>query len=185
MIYSNNWLLAELEDGAPMKYLFFWGHRAAKDAAITASCFSQWWPCEFTHDGISYRSAEHWMMASKARLFGDSEIEQRIIAATSPAAAKKLGRKVRGFDPEIWDDRKSEIVVEGNLLKFGQDERLKNFLLQTAPRVIVEASPVDAIWGIGLAADDPRAQHPAEWPGENLLGYALMEVRRQLAGADI
>lgn len=121
------------------------------------------------------------MMAEKARLFGDLDSVAEILAAGNPGEAKKLGRAVRNFDEKIWRQNRSRIVVEANLLKFGQNPELAAFLLNTGGRVLVEASPVDRIWGIGLAADNPAAQNPNLWKGLNLLGFALMDVRGRLA----
>ncbi|MGZ2357325.1 NADAR family protein [Streptomyces sp. 372A] len=163
--------------GGKVKYLHFWGHRPRPDGSIGASCLSQWWPSPFTVDGVTYASAEHWMMAGKARLFGDAEAAERAVAAKSPAEAKKIGRLVRGFDDAVWKRERYGLVVAGSVHKFGQDAELAAFLLRTGDRVLVEASPMDRIWGIGLAADDPRAQEPAEWRGLNLLGFALMAAR--------
>ena len=143
-------------------------------------CLSQWWPVEFTVDGARYASAEHFMMAAKALLFGDAETAERIRAVPHPRAAKDLGREVRGFDEKVWAERRSDMVVAGNLAKFGQHPELRDFLLGTGGRVLVEASPQDKIWGIGLTADDERAASPENWLGLNLLGFALMDVRRQL-----
>lgn len=159
------------------KFLFFWGHRPNRDGHITKSCFSQWWEREFTVDGVVYSSAEHWMMAEKAELFDDPDTKQLILQAKTPGEAKKLGRKVKNFNPEKWDSEKYSIVMNGNLHKFQQDLDLKEYLLSTNSRVLVEASPVDPIWGIGLAADNEAALHPIRWKGQNLLGFALMEVR--------
>ncbi|MGI4872340.1 MAG: NADAR family protein [Janthinobacterium lividum] len=180
MHYSLPWLLAETNQQQRLKYLLFWGHKASPDGAVTKSCFSQWWPAAFTVAGDTYATAEHWMMAEKARLFHDTDVLAQILAAKSPAEAKKLGRKIRGFDAAAWDAQKSEIVRTGNLHKFSQHPDLAAFLLATGERVLVEASPVDAIWGIGLAADHADAENPASWRGENLLGFALMEVRDEL-----
>ena len=180
MKYSTAWLLAELAQADRLKYLFFWGHRPSKDGAITKTCLSQWWLALFTVAGHAYPSTEHWMMAEKARLFADEQVLAQILAAKSPAEAKKLGRSIRGFEPESWEAHKYAIVRAGNLHKFSQHQNLRDFLLGTGDRVLVEASPVDAIWGIGLAADHPDAEHPARWQGANLLGFALMEVRDQL-----
>jgi ribA/ribD-fused uncharacterized protein len=180
MKYSVDWLLEQLAQDARVKYLFFWGHQPSKDGAITKSCFSQWWLADFVVMGVTYRSTEHWMMAEKARLFGDEAILAKILAAKSPAEAKKLGREIGGFDPELWEAHKYEIVKTGNVHKFSQHPDLEEFLLATHGRVLVEASPVDTIWGIGLAADSPDAENPERWQGPNLLGFALMEVRDQL-----
>ena len=121
------------------------------------------------------------MMAGKARLFGDEEAERRAVSRrAAPRAAKKAGRLVRGFDEAVWERERFALVVEGSVHKFGQNADLREFLLNTGDRVLVEASPVDRIWGIGLAADDQRAADPASWRGPNLLGFALMEARAEL-----
>lgn len=166
-----------------MKFLFFWGHRPERDGGIGKGCLSQWWPCTFTADGQEFSSAEHYMMWRKALLFGDREVAARVLTARTPAEAKVLGRKVSGFDDALWSSARLGIVVEGNLAKFGQDPALRSYLLGTGSRVLVEASPLDRVWGIGLAADDPRALDPSSWLGLNLLGEALMEVRSRLSAA--
>ena len=170
--------------GAQPKYLAFWGHQPPPGGGVGKGCLSQWWPSAFTVDGETYASAEHFMMAAKALLFGDTETADRIRQAPHPGAAKALGREVRGFDEQRWAQRRFDLVVAGNLAKFGQHQDLLGFLLGTGSRVLVEASPQDAVWGIGLAADDDRAASPENWRGLNLLGFALMEVRHQLRSRD-
>jgi len=177
MPYDLPLLITIFEQKKKVKFLFFWGHQKSKSGELTAACFSQWWASPFVVEAVRYNSTEHWMMAQKALLFNDLEIYQKIIAAKSPAEAKALGRQVRNFDETAWNAQRSEIVVRGNLEKFRQHADLQDFLLQTKERVLVEASPVDSIWGIGLAADDERAANPRQWNGLNLLGFALMEVR--------
>lgn len=174
-------LRAELESGVRHKYVCFWGHTPRRDGQLGAGCFSQWWPSPFTVDGVRYATAEHWMMAGKARLFGDREAERRAVEAVHPKQAKDAGRSVRDFDDATWQRHRFELVVEGSLHKFGQDPALREYLLGTGRRVLVEASPLDRIWGIGLAADDERAPDPARWRGLNLLGFALMAARQRLA----
>ncbi|MFD7324601.1 NADAR family protein [Streptomyces sp. NPDC059875] len=177
-------LTQQVRRGERVKFLHFWGHRPGPDGQLSASCLSQWWPSPFVAaDGVRYATAEHWMMAEKARLFGDAEAEQAALGARSPAQAKKAGRLVRGFDEAVWERERFRIVVEGSVHKFGSDDALRAFLLGTGGRVLVEASPLDRVWGIGLAADDPRAADPARWRGLNLLGFALMEARERLRGA--
>ena len=161
-----------------LKFLFFWGH-TVKDE-ITKSCFSQWFPFKFEENGIVYKTAEHYMMAGKAKLFNDEEILGKILEACSPNQAKSLGRKVKNFDPKSWDEHKYDIVKQGNLLKFSQNEKFKEFLLSTNDKILVEASPYDKIWGIGMLETDTRAENPLLWNGENLLGFALMEARDEL-----
>ena len=182
MTYDRAWLEEAVRSKSRPRLLFFWGHQPSKDGSITASCFSQWWPAPFTVAGSRYATAEHWMMASKARLFGDEEMAARIVEAGSPKQAKELGRKVKGFDGALWDREKNEIVAEGSFQKFSQNKDLGAFLLATGDKVLVEASPVDRIWGIGLAADDEKAANPLLWRGENLLGFALMQARDRLRG---
>lgn len=178
--YNLQGLLNKVEKKGNIKYLFFWGHAPSKDGSVTKSCFSQWWQSAFTVDGVKYATAEHWMMAKKAELFGQIVMVEKILAAKSPAEAKKLGRKVLNFDPKIWGEKCFDIVCEGNYHKFSQDKGLKEFLLNTKDRILVEASPVDNIWGIGMTQDDDRAENPRLWKGSNLLGFALMEVRDKL-----
>ncbi|WP_078966790.1 NADAR family protein [Streptomyces sp. WM6378] len=173
-------LIAQVKNGDRIKFLHFWGHRPTRDGSLGPSCFSQWWPSRFMVDGVEYATAEHWMMASKARLFGDPEAERAALTAANPALAKKAGRLVRGFDDAVWQRERYGIVLAGSLHKFGQDEALREYLLGTGDRVLVEASPLDRIWGIGLAADAPEAADPARWRGLNLLGFALTEARERL-----
>ncbi len=180
--YDTPWLLDLIEAGETREFLFFWGHHAKADGRISKSCFSQWWPSKFKQDGDMFLTAEHWMMAQKAKLFGDDEIYEKIITSTNPKAVKALGRKVSRFDPKTWDQEKFDIVLKGNFLKFNQNDDLKAYLLSTGDAVILEASPVDDIWGIGLAQDHEDALSPAKWRGPNLLGYALMSVRDLLKG---
>ncbi|MEM6803313.1 MAG: NADAR family protein [Bacteroidota bacterium] len=181
MKYTKKWLQTQVEHEESIKYLFFWGHQPAKDGSITKSVFSQWWTGHpFMENGVKYNSAEHYMMAGKARLFKDEEYLNLILNAESPAEAKKLGRKVRNFEVQIWEKHRCDIVTQANILKFGQHEELKSFLLGTQNRVIVEASPRDRIWGIGMGKDHPSALHPNQWRGKNLLGFCLMETRDRL-----
>ena len=169
--------------GAWIKYLCFWGHTEKPSGEMSAACLSQWYPAAFEVDGQRYTTAEHFMMAEKARLFGDEATRTAMLSASKPGAVKALGRQVQGFDEARWQAARYDIVVRGNLAKFAQNAALRTFLLNTGERVLVEASPVDTIWGVGLAADDPLAEQPAQWRGLNLLGFALMDVRRSLRAA--
>ncbi|MFJ7074418.1 NADAR family protein [Streptomyces sp. NPDC098781] len=184
MTKIDSWdvLIQEVRAGARVRYLHFWGHRPRPDGQVSASCLSQWWASPFTVDGVSYATAEHWMMAEKARLFGDPEAERQVLAAGHPSEAKKAGRLVRGFDDAVWKRERFRIVVEGSVHKFAAHADLRGYLLGTGERVLVEASPVDRVWGIGLAARDDGAGDPERWRGENLLGFALMEARERLRG---
>jgi len=173
-------LLDHIDRRNEPKYLFFWGHQPTADGSIGKSCMSQWFEAAFTVEGMRYRTAEHYMMAEKARLFGDEAVRAQILEARTPAEAKKLGRGIRDFDEAAWLDARFDIVVRGNSAKFSQDDALRAYLVSTGDRVLVEASPVDAIWGIGLASNDAEAGDPRKWRGLNLLGFALMEARARL-----
>ena len=179
-IRSREELINYFNQGNQVKYVFFWGHQQPEEG-ISKTCFSQWYEASFKIDGILYRTAEHCMMAEKARLFGDQLSEDKILQSCTPGEAKKIGRSVQGFDESLWLENRFSIVIQANLGKFSQNMPLKEFLLGTNNRILVEASPVDRIWGIGLAADDKSAENPNLWKGENLLGFALMEVRSLLS----
>lgn len=178
--YHKDWLLAELQRGAQLKYLFFWGHRAKKGESTGAFGLSQWWPAAFEMKGIHYPTAEHWMMAGKARLFGDEAMLTQILHAKTPGEAKKWGRGVKQFETEKWEAVSFDLVTVGSILKFNQHPQWMQYLLGTGDRVLVEASPVDAIWGNGHAAEDPVSVQPSRWRGQNRLGFALMEAREHL-----
>jgi ribA/ribD-fused uncharacterized protein len=182
-VRSVGQLLGLLDAGGQPKYVFFWGHRPQPDGSVGKGCLSQWWPAPFTAGGVAYPTAEHFMMAGKALLFGDAETAERIAQASHPGEAKALGGQVRHFDEQRWAEHRFGIVVAGNLAKFGQHPELRQFLLGTGNRVLAEASSRDRVWGIGLAAGDERAASPQTWQGSNLLGFALMEVRHRLRAA--
>jgi ribA/ribD-fused uncharacterized protein len=175
--YTLEALLELLDNGKTVKYLFFWGHTPTSKGQIDKSCLSQWWEASFEVSGEKYLTAEHWMMAEKARLFGAEGIRKQILASQHPKEAKKLGRQVPNFDGEIWEQHRFDIVVNGNLHKFRQNPALKTFLIGAANRVLVEASPVDAIWGIGMDQKNSKLYQPHQWKGLNLLGFALMKTR--------
>lgn len=152
-------------------FVFFWRPEEAN------GLFGQWWPSKFMVDGKEYVTAEQYMMAGKARLFGDNDVELQIIKTTDPKKQKALGRKVQNFDEQAWKSNCVRIVTEGNLAKFTQDADLKKSLLETGKKTLVEASPLDKIWGIGMDSKNQSATKPAEWKGTNLLGVALMKAR--------
>ncbi len=153
-------------------FVFFWK---------SPSIFGQWTDSPFTIDGVEYSCAEQYMMAEKARLFKDIAIEQQILKTSNPRQHKSLGRKVKGFEKSIWEEKRLEIVIRGNQAKFRQNSSMRRELLHTGARELVEASPMDRIWGIGLRGDNPLVTEKTNWKGLNLLGIALMEVRQLLA----
>ena len=144
------------------------------------SKLSQWHICFFIVDGITYNCGEQYMMAEKARLFNDGETRDKILASSDPKEQKALGRKVKNFSQEIWDRNARNIVHKGNMERFQQNKYLRDLLFDTAGHLLVEASPYDPVWGIGLNAKDPRALDPKQWKGKNWLGEILTNVRDML-----
>jgi hypothetical protein len=151
---------------------------------------SQWWPSEFVTqstvasmvgrtDGTTFKYAncEQYMMHNKAMIMGDFETSVKILAEKSPKIVKELGRKVRGFDQEMWDRICTYVVIEGNCSKFYQDRRLLEYLISTGNKTLVEASPYDNIWGVGISQESDRILDEKNWTGRNYLGKSLMVVR--------
>src|SRR4051812_32821592 len=136
------------------RFVFFWGGWP-----------SQWYKSDFVIDGITYNCCEQFMMAEKAAVFGDVGACAKILATRNPRDQKALGRSVRNFAPSTWNSVCRGIVYRANLAKFEQNAALRDELLATAERTIVEASPTDRIWGIGLAQTDQRVHDPAQWEG--------------------
>ncbi|VDI02761.1 uncharacterized protein MGAL_10B004852 [Mytilus galloprovincialis] len=162
---------AALRQKAFEAYEFFWRSH---------SPYSQWYPSDFTVDGIKFNCAEQFMMYSKAVLFGDEQTAEKILNTSDPRTQKDLGRLVENFDKSLWDDSCSAIVERGNKAKFSQNKELKTTILKTFPKMLVEASPQDKIWGIGLEEKNPLAWDCKTWKGQNLLGKALTKVRDEL-----
>ncbi len=144
--------------------------------------FSQWAKSPFTIDRIEFNCAEQWMMFNKALLFGDQETADKIMSTNRPDRQKSFGRQVKNFNDRQWMQVAYNLVVEGNRAKFEQNPDFANHLESTGSCIIVEASPWDKRWGIGLAEDDPRALDESQWQGDNLLGKAIMQVRFEMFG---
>lgn len=151
------------------KYYFFWN-----------GPFSQWYKSEFTVEGITFVTAEQYMMYNKAKLFEDDEIAELILKTDNPSEQKMLGRSVKNFDKKIWERQAKNIVTKGNIAKFSQNEELLSFMKNTKDLILVEASSYDKIWGIGLSENDPDIEDESKWQGTNWLGECLMKVRKEL-----
>ncbi|WP_307472888.1 NADAR family protein [Paenibacillus harenae] len=177
MIYNIEDLRKAYNAGQSFKFVFFWGHTPPKDDSIDKSCFSQWWMSPFEVEGTEYSCAEQFMMSEKARLFGDDEMLDAILKAKHPKEMKGYGRGVRNFDKDTWDNECYDIVKRGSFAKFLQSPKLGDYLKSTKNRIIVESSPRDCIWGIGMSQSNPDVENPVKWRGRNLLGFALTEVR--------
>lgn len=173
--YLKQDVIQRFNDGEELEFLFFYGHY--KKPQIGSECLSQFYDSSFYVDEFEYQTAEHWMMYNKAALFDPADVAERILASKTPMEAKNLGRRVGNFDPEVWDEEKFEIVVTGNIAKFWQHKDLQEFLLSTGDKILVEASPSDKIWGVGMSSEHEGITDPNYWKGENLLGFALMEAR--------
>jgi len=180
MIYDIERLRRDYREGRAYGFLFFWGHTPPADGSADKSCLSQWWRSEFVLDDTVYSCAEQYMMAEKARLFGDEETLRAILGAENPKEMKAFGRKVANFDQTLWESKRYDIVKRGGLAKFSQNPVLRDFLKSTGNRILVEASPQDRIWGIGMEQSNPEANDPLKWRGSNLLGFALTEARDEL-----
>lgn len=141
---------------------------------------SNWYKVNFSVNGINYNCMEQFFMAEKARIFNDKKSWNNIMKATKPNHQKGIGRQVRNFDASIWDENKVKITIEGLRAKFTQNPDLKNRLLKTNDAILVEASPFDKIWGVGLSQKEVLKTNFKDWKGENLLGFALMKVRDEI-----
>jgi ribA/ribD-fused uncharacterized protein len=150
------------------KYVFF-----------LSGIYSQWHKAEIEIDGIVYNTCEQYMMHQKAVTFGDAAMAQKILETDDPAEQKGYGRLIKGFDKAVWDKACFDIVLKGNIAKFTQHPNLGKKLVETGTRILAEASPKDAIWGIGMHETNPNIEDESKW-GTNLLGKVLMKTRDYL-----
>ena len=151
------------------KHVFFWN-----------GIYSQWHKAPMIIDGVEYNCCEQYMMHQKALTFNDLEIAEKVLQTSNPKDQKGLGRQIKGFDKDKWDSVCLGIVYKGNFAKFTQNPDLMSMLLSTGDRLLVEASPLDKIWGIGMAEEDPAVDDPANWKGLNLLGWSITLVKQQI-----
>jgi ribA/ribD-fused uncharacterized protein len=151
------------------KYVFFWGGE-----------WSNWYKSSFVIDGITFNCVEQWMMYMKAKTFGDEESATLIMKTKNPREQKRLGRFVKNYDNTVWDKIRLDIVQQGVYCKIKQNPELEKLMREQGDRIFVEASPLDTIWGIGMAEDDPNIEDEKNWKGLNLLGVALTNVAKGL-----
>lgn len=144
---------------------------------------SQWYKSPFVIGGINYQTTEHYMMAEKARLFGDDSALKKILASNTPKEAKALGRKVLNFKEQDWNKNARQIVYVANLAKFQQNSGIQTKLLDTLDAILVEGNKSDSIWAVKLDASDKKILDPTNWKGTNWLGEVLMGVRVALGGS--
>ncbi len=141
---------------------------------------SNWFPCAFTVKGITFNCVEQFMMYTKSMLFGDTVTANKILNTNSPKLQKALGRVVKGYDDAVWVEKRARMVYIGCYSKFQQNPELLKMLFSTGNTTLVEASPYDTVWGVGLSAEDPNILHLENWKGANLLGEVLSQVRADL-----
>lgn len=151
------------------KFIFFWG-----------SIYSQWCPSPIVIDGVNYNCTEQYMMAKKALMFSDFDAYREIMLEKQPALQKAMGKRVKGFDKVIWEVYCRKIVYDANYAKFTQNKGMRDELMGTIGKEIVEASPEDKIWGIGMHETHPDIEDKSKWQGTNWLGEAIMQVRNTL-----
>lgn len=142
------------------------------------SKLGNWNITDFRVDGIRFNCGEQYMMYCKAMLFNDTETAFEIMYESEPMNHKDLGRKVKNFNPVVWDENKYDLVKTGLRAKFSQNPELKEYLLKFKGQIFVEASPFDRVWGIGYDADH-ALENINNW-GENLLGKILTELSNEL-----
>lgn len=167
-------LMRKAVEAKKEKFTFFW-----------AGTFSQWAESPFKIDGVAFNTAEQYMMYKKALLFNDFKQAERIMETSNPRAQTQLGREVIGFDKSRWERYCKQFVYEASFAKFTQNPKMLVELLATEGTTLVEASPKDNIWGIGLAEDDPKALSRDTWEGTNWLGEILTEVRKDIIAKKI
>ena len=142
---------------------------------------SNWYMSDFVADNIKFTSMEQYMMYKKAQLFNDKEIMQEILSTDNVGKIKMLGRSVKNYDEVMWNGVRQIVVYEGLYAKFSQNESLREKLLATENDILAECAVSDCIWGIGLAMNDEKRLSTEEWRGQNLLGFAIMQVREKLS----
>jgi len=147
-------------------HIYFWN-----------SMFSNWFPAKFEYKGHDFANSEQAFMWEKALFFKDHKIADQVLNTPNPAQNKALGRRVKNFNDYKWSLASYDIMVEVNMAKWVM---MKQDLLDTGNKILVEASPVDPIWGVGLGPKDPKVLDEKNWKGQNLLGKALMEVRDKI-----
>lgn len=155
------------------KHVLFWGGWP-----------SNWFKASFTlEDGegnpMRFATTEQYFMHRKAMMFHDKETADKILATNNPRKAKELGRQVRNYNDDLWNEKRYQIMFTANLYKYNQNKELMDALTsdELRDKTFVEASPYDRIWGIGIGMEDDASDDEKMWKGQNLLGKCLTELR--------
>ena len=159
----------------------FFGHTNTT-GKVNQTCFSNFYPAQFVYKGYNFPTSEHALMASKAMVFWDTVRFQMIVKSDTPSSAKQYGRKVEGYTDSIWAACRYQIMTDILIEKFTQNDLMCEYLLSTGEEILVETSPYDKVWGIGMGQENRAWVDQKLWKGQNLLGFALMDTRRALQG---
>lgn len=144
------------------------------------SVYSQWYPCQFKDkEENTFKNAEQFMMYHKFKCL-EPENAYKILEIHNPRLIKQMGRNIIKYDEVKWSNIREQVVTLGNYYKFTQNPNLLDILLEHQNKTIVEASPEDKIWGIGLWENDARCLNRESWLGLNLLGISIMSARNMI-----
>lgn len=161
----------------PEPALFFMGN----DSLTEFRGFENGYDAKIVVDGVTFPTVEHYYQWSKAKMFGDADAEKKILKTASPKSVKTYGKKVKNFEEEKWNEKKDEIMRTALRAKFTQHPELRDLLVSTKDRPLGEADPRDKYWGIGTGADTSKAKDPSKWPGKNVLGKLLTDLRAEFS----
>lgn len=144
--------------------------------------YSNWYPCKIYDEfsKLNFENTEQAFMWYKANLFKDDEVKKQIELTGNPKLVKQLGRQIKNYDDVIWNEARFGWMLAVNLMKFSQHQYLRQALIETGTRTMVEASPLDKVWGVGLDENNPLILDERNWQGQNLLGKVLMRVRESI-----
>lgn len=150
------------------------------DPAKEYGFLSNWYMSDFIEDGRLYTSVEQYLMYGKAVVFKDEEMQQAILATHDVSEIKQYGRQVKGYNETVWNGLRQLVLYRGLVLKFSQNEELRQKLIATGNKMLVECARTDKIFSCGISIKDPMRLDMSKWSGKNLLGFALIDLREQL-----
>lgn len=141
---------------------------------------SNWYMSPFDLDNIHYSSMEQYIMYQKCILFGDQNTAPKVLLTDDPSEQQKLGKLCSGYINSIWAGARQAIAMRGLLAKFSQSYDMREQLFNTNDAYLVECAHSDKIWACGIRLNESERFDATKWTGQNILGFALMEVRRML-----
>lgn len=176
-ILTTNDICKRYDSGESLRFVFFGECHSEFTDSVGKECFSRWYSLAFEIEGKSFFCIEQYMMAEKACFFDDEECERRIMNNNDIEDITLLGQQIKIFDGFLWDNYKKDVIRQGNVAKFADNKELFEFLISTDDAILVEATPYDVVWGIGMREGDQGIDNPHNWKGENILGFTLMKIR--------